>query len=367
MSKVLGIVTFRIFPTHMGGQKGVAVFYQYLQQHLEILLAGSNDNQESGSIKMERILYPNKQIYRNYWKIARLKKIAIENNIGLLVAEHSYAGWIAWLVAKKLKKPFIIHSHNIESARFRHMRQWWGPLYHLYEAWIHRKADHNFFISEDDLRFAIEHFRLSAEKCSVVSYGVESTEVRKERNEIRKALQLPAEEIIFLFNGTLDYRPNYDAVVQLCENIQPLFRRQLSNYRIVVTGNRAPADLIRKMMDHGIDYLGYVNNLPLYYQAADLFLNPVSNDTGVKTKLIEAIANNCKALSTSSGARGIMKNLCGEKLVIVPEGDWNIFVDAAVTAVRTKTSDTPMAFYEYYHWKNIAATAAVKMEELIRR
>jgi len=30
----------------MGGQKGVAVFYKYLQKHLPVFLALSNDNKE---------------------------------------------------------------------------------------------------------------------------------------------------------------------------------------------------------------------------------------------------------------------------------------------------------------------------------
>src|SRR3954466_11720531 len=98
--KVLGIVTFRIFPTHMGGQKGVALFYQYLGEFADVMLAGSNDNQDSGKIKMDRILYPNRQIYRNWWKIDAVKRIAIEKGIDLVVAEHSYAAWIAWLVSK---------------------------------------------------------------------------------------------------------------------------------------------------------------------------------------------------------------------------------------------------------------------------
>jgi glycosyltransferase involved in cell wall biosynthesis len=365
--KVLGIVTFRIFPTHMGGQKGVALFYQYLSEYVEVLLAGSNDNQDSGKIKMERVLFPNRQIYRNGWRIGAIKKIAIENSIDLIVAEHSYAGWIAWLASKRLRKPFIIHSHNIESSRFRQMHKWWWPLYRRYEAWIHRKADHNFFISEDDLRFAVKKFKLNPQSCTVVSYGVEATEINKDKAAIRKTLKLHEDETIFLFNGTLDYKPNHDAVVDLCEKIQPLLRNRLPDCRIIVTGNRAPAGLIKKMMQSGIHYLGYVKNLPLYYQTADLFLNPVSNDTGVKTKVIEAIANNCTVLSTASGAKGIMTNMCGEKLMTVPDGDWNIFVDIAIKAAKTPTVDTPPAFYEYYSWKNMAARAASSMEELIRK
>jgi hypothetical protein len=60
------------------------------------------------------------------------------------MAEHSYAGWIALLLKRSNHVPFIIHSHNLEAIRFRHMQRWWWKGYYHYERWIHQKADCNF-------------------------------------------------------------------------------------------------------------------------------------------------------------------------------------------------------------------------------
>ena len=365
MSNVLGLVTFRIFPTHMGGQKGVALFYKHLKQHLDVLLAVSTDNQETNLVKTEKCLYPNKKIYLNYFRIGELKKLILSNKTHVIIAEHSYAAWLGWLLHRRLGIPFIIHSHNIESNRFQQMKKWWWQLFYLYEGWIHRKAQFNFFISEEDMEFAIKKFRLTPCKCSVITYGVEQYPFSEIKISLRKQLRWNENKTYLLFNGTLDYFPNYEAVVNLIESIEPLLGQKLDNFEIIITGNRAPKKLIEKMLcNQNITYTGYVDHVDLYYRAADVFINPISNDTGVKTKLIEAIANNCIAVSTKSGASGIRKDLCTGKLIVVNDGDWNSFVDNILKSLNQRQEMTQPEFYEYYSWKTISKKASEKILEL---
>ena len=364
---VLGIVSFRVFPTHMGGQKGVALFYQHLLHHANVLLAVSNDNQQSSTIPISKTLFPNKKIYKNCFRKNQLRKIAEKHKTDVIIAEHSYAGWIAWITSKAIQKPFVIHSHNIESKRFHQMHVWWWTFYKWYEGWIHRKAHHNFFISEEDLSFAVNNFKLDIAKCSVITYGVEEATRYVNKANLRKKLDLEEDTFILLFNGTLDYTPNSKAVLTLVEKIEPLLRERITKFQILITGNRARKQLIDKMLTNkNVLYLGYVNDINAYYQAADLFVNPVSNDTGIKTKLVEAIANNCTAVSTESGASGIKKDLCGKKLVTVDDEDWNSFVNKIVEHKKNNTL-TPKAFYEFYSWKNVTAKAIEKLKELVSK
>jgi glycosyltransferase involved in cell wall biosynthesis len=367
MPNVLGLVTFRIFPTHMGGQKGVALFYKHLKHHLDVLLAVSTDNQETDLVKTEKCLYPNKKIYLNLFKKGKLSKLALSKKIDVVIAEHSYAGWLGWLLHRSLGIPFIIHSHNIESKRFQQMKKWWWKLFYLYEGWIHRKAQFNFFISEDDLKFGVKNFRLTPDKCSVVTYGVEKNSFPETKTFLRKQLGWNENKTYLLFNGTLDYLPNYEAVVNLIELIEPILRQKLHNYEIVITGNRAPKKLIEKMLgSQHITYTGYVDDVDQYYRASDIFINPISNNTGVKTKLIEAIANNCKAVSTKSGASGIRKDLCTRKLTVVNDGDWNGFVDNILESLNQREDLTCPEFYKYYSWDTISKKASEKILELVQ-
>src|SRR2546423_10942336 len=308
MPNALALVRFRVFPALMGGQKGVVSFYKYLSHRINITLAVSVDNDLSPELDMKKILQPNKWIFLNIFKLRKLASLVKARDIEVIIAEHSYPGWIAWLLHKTTGKPFIIHSHNIEARRFHKMNKWWWRWYLWYEGWIHRKAQYSFFISEEDKKTAISQFRLNPDQCLVITYGIDRAENNiLTKQESRRRLGIDPQKAVFLFNGTLDYKPNHDAIINFIEEINPSLQKKLTNYEIIITGNRISKELIQNLKSKkNLTYRGYVDNIDIYYQAADLFLNPITNDTGVKTKVIESIANNCTVISTESGASGIM-------------------------------------------------------------
>ena len=82
---------------------------------------------------------------------------------------------------------------------------------------------------------------------------------------------------------------------------------------------------------------------------------------GVKTKAIEAIAMNTTVVSTTLGAMGINREVCGTKLKVVQDGDWKMFAEWIMTA-DNDSSDTPIAFFDYYYWGNIVDQALQFLE-----
>jgi glycosyltransferase involved in cell wall biosynthesis len=368
MTKVLALVTFKILPPEMGGQKGVALFYKHLQKYLSIDLAVSKNNKVDSyeGIHVLPFLYPNKQIYRNLLLIGRLVRLTRKHKIECMVCEHSYTGWIGWLLNRKLKIPFIIHSHNIEASRFRQMKYSFWKYYSRYEKWIHKKADFNFFKTPEDMVYAISNYQVSPQKAGVLPYGVET--IQKLENApalLRKELN-PESQYILYFNGTLDYYPNLEAVQVLVNEIAPLLDKQGLDYKIVITGKNCPATLSNLMADCSrIIYKGFVENINLYYQGADVFLNPVVNDAGVKTKLVEALVNGCKVVSTISGARGINTSLAAGQLKIVADSDWQSFTNAIIEEINRPNTIISSGFCNYYSWEAIAEAAANKIKEVI--
>ena len=140
----------------------------------------------------------------------------------------------------------------------------------------------------------------------------------------------------------------------IIEQINPLLLQSTLKYNILITGKRLPADLneLKAWNKHHLFYAGFVEDIDLYFKAADLFLNPVQSGGGVKTKMIEAIALGTTVISTVSGAAGIDKSVCGDKLVTVADNDWSNFVKAIVELSDT-ASPTPEVYYKTYYWGNI--------------
>jgi glycosyltransferase involved in cell wall biosynthesis len=109
---------------------------------------------------------------------------------------------------------------------------------------------------------------------------------------------------------------------------------------------------LKAYADRNIIYAGFVEDISTYYKGADLFLNPVLSGGGVKTKIIEAIAYGTTVISTKTGAEGIVREVCGDKLQVVNDENWEMFIKIIVEN-NTPVLATPQEYYTYYYWENI--------------
>ena len=182
------------------------------------------------------------------------------------------------------------------------------------------------------------------------------------RNEIAGKHNIPAEEKILLFNGLLNYKPNWDALKNILENINPLLiKNENFKYKIVICGKGLPDEMnnLKSYADKNIIFAGFVDDITIYFKAADIMLNPVQSGGGVKTKMVEAIAFGATVIATETGAAGIDRSVCGNKLTIVEDNDWESFVNRIM---HTETKEaTPSGFYALYNWDNIIKKIKVSL------
>lgn len=367
MAKLLVIVSYKVFPPQMGGQKGIVYFYDHLQQHHNLVMAVSRDNETPETVyRVENCLFNHQRMGLNIFRINRIRNLIKQESVDVIIAEHSYTGWLAWILKKWTGKPFFIHSHNMEASRFRQMgKRSWRWFYH-YEKWIHQKADFNFFKTEEDKSFALRSFALTEKKCAVIPYGVPTIPKNPAAaKQVRQQFNIGT-EYLFYFNGTLDYTPNRQAVETIINTIDPHLQNAGIDYTILISGMNLSLHLQQKIKkSKNIRYLHYVEDVNVLYQASTLFLNPVINDSGVKTKLVEALANGCKVISVHSGAAGIPPGICGQNLVLTKDGDWPAFVAAIQANLSQKTVELSPTFFTYFSWPYIAKKAAGFIQDVV--
>ncbi|HEX2682439.1 MAG TPA: glycosyltransferase family 4 protein, partial [Ferruginibacter sp.] len=241
---------------------------------------------------------------------------------------------------------------------------WWGVLWQ-YEKWVHQHADMNFFIQENDRKYAIEYYKLDPQRTAVITYGFElsgpptSKQKKLARQEICSQHCISVQEKILLFNGTLGYKPNLDALDIILNKINPLLlARSGFLYKIVICGSKLPASY-HGLVEHkekNIIYAGFVDDINLYFKGADVFINPVIDGGGIKTKVVEALGYDLSVISTASGAIGIPVEITGGKLNIIADNDWNGFAEKIISL--DTNNHIPAAYFEHFYWDNIAAKAA---------
>ena len=370
--KILSLVPYKFLPPDMGGQKGIAFFNRYLSKITNLLCVTTeeNNNNHSEGYAIKNILSNSRLRYFNPFYFFTVSRIIREEKITHLIIEHPYYGWLGILLKWFCKVKLIVHSHNIESHRFKSMgRWWWGILWH-YEKFTHKNANHSFFIQDDDRNYAIENFKLSPQDCTTITYGFELSHAPLAEDKILarelicKKHNIPVTEKILLFNGTLGYKPNLDALNNILEKINPLLSATENfKYKIIICGNKLPAAYkgLIGYKEVNIIYAGFVDDINLYFKGADIFINPVIEGGGIKTKVVEALGYNLSVISTRSGAIGIPEDITGQKLVIVDNNNWENFANH-VLSVKTD-AQIPADFFKHFYWGFIAEKALQAIEQ----
>ena len=370
-SSVLGLVSYKVFPAQMGGQKCVAQFYAHLSKTTAVSLAVPKNDLASGNVgyTVLPLLYDHWWGFLNLLKVYRLSKIISKKNISHLIIEHSYFGWLGLLLKRITKIPVIIRSHNIEAHRFRDLQRGWWRLYEWYEKNVHRRVDHSFFITPEDMSWAIANWQLDAGKCSILTYGtditapVSDTEKQRCRAQLVNDHQLDPAERLFLFSGSLDYLPNTDALRILITEIIPLLLTAGFRFRIFLCGahlNSQWQEVIKAYPN--IIYKGFVEQLDKLTAGVDCFINPVTLGSGIKTKLVETLALSQRAISTAMGAKGLSKEMFGNQLTIVADYDWPSFAARMMDVDVTLPAVTPAIFYSEFNWDHIVQKALLSLQ-----
>lgn len=370
MMRILSIAWYKVLPPRFGGQKGITLFTKYLSKCIPLVLLCSKNNESSDDLPFQVLpLLPiGKSQFINPFCWYKIMRTAERNDATHLLLEHPYHGIGGYLTKKRTKAKLIIHSHNIESQRFKQLGKWWWWMMAKYEGWTHRRADLSLFKTEDDLEYAITHFKLCRNNCMVIPYGTEMKTIVTDKKNLRELIcarhTISPGEKILLFAGTLDYAPNARAVEIIFKELAPrLVELNKFPFKIFICGrNKFPAYQYLKALKHNnIIYTGEVSDLERYLYAADVFINPLEQAFGIQTKIIDAVAHNLNVVTTVPATNGLPSYLLNTKMFVTENIDWAEFVKKINEALFTQ-SNTPQRFYSDFNWENIITGLCKKIK-----
>lgn len=134
-----------------------------------------------------------------------------------------------------------------------------------------------------------------------------------------------------LFTGTMYWPPNVDCVQHFCRDILPLIRIQIPECTFTIAGQR-PVESVRRLADEpGVRITGYLEDDREVARQCGVFVVPLRSGSGVRVKILNAMAMGLPVVSTSVGAEGI-DAVNGEHLIIADSpAD---FADAVVNLLK---------------------------------
>ena len=277
--------------------------------------------------------------------------------------------------ARREEKPLIVFDdHNAEYLLQKRMaeaeiaaRGWnagavyssiqWRKL-QRFERRVCRQADRVVCVSEADA-IALQQLdeRLQAH---VIPNGVDTDFYQREQVPL---LDLPTHSLAF--TGTMDFRPNVDAMLWFAEEVLPLVKQQLPDVRVYIVGQRPHARLDVLRADPAITITGAVDDTRPYITAASVTIVPLRTGGGTRLKLLEAFSLQAPLVSTTLGAEGY-EVTNGEQLLLAD--DPAVFARSIVGLIADRARAQTLGAagrsfaVQHYDWRNIVP----KFEEVYR-
>jgi glycosyltransferase involved in cell wall biosynthesis len=215
-----------------------------------------------------------------------------------------------------------VMAHNVESLIWRRymeteanpMKRWYVrqqlQKFETFERWAYSSASAAIAVSEPDAELMRERFGVG--EVSVVENGVDTDYFRPQRDVDRDPARV-------LFLGSLDWRPNQDAVNLLLNDIFPKVRGQVPEATLALVG-RHPPDWLRARAAEspGVELYPDVPDVRPFLASCGMLAVPLRIGGGSRLKILEALATGTPVVSTRIGAEGL--NLAAGRDLKIAEG-----------------------------------------------
>lgn len=172
-----------------------------------------------------------------------------------------------------------------------------------------------------------------------------------------------------VFSGTLDYRPNVDAALWFVGAIWPTLRARRPHLRLALVGRNPAPEVTRLVRLGGIAVTGSVADDRPYYAGATVYVLPIRYGSGVRLKLLNALAMGCAVVATTPGCEGVPVRDGEHLLVADGEEAFAAAVERLLddAALRARLGAAGRAFVaEHYDWAAIVARLEAGYEAAFR-
>ncbi len=185
-------------------------------------------------------------------------------------------------------------------------------------------------------------------------------------------------EAMVIFTGAMDFGPNEEAACFLARQLWPGIRRaaaerdagRAASLELVIAGSNPTAAVRALAGIPGVRVTGRVPDLGAWLRRACVATAPMRSGTGMKNKVLEALAAACPVVATSAGAAGLPQ---GKEHGLLVEDDSNRLAEVigALAADPERARRLGRAGWrtvrDRYAWADCARLMIETVGELVRR
>ena len=323
---ILIVSSFLPYPLNVGGKIRIYKLCKLLSsQYNFTLLSLINDIKEKEYIPQlksvfsqiyliserslpKNLLYPI-SYFGSYSKalIKKFTEIIKDNCIDLV---HIESNELLYLTYFCKNKPIIYTEHDISSLFLVGSHYpYYGILDYLkrvrFHWYFYKRLDGIITLSEKDREFVKRFVRNKNIYYLPTGVDLEYFYFRKRNPNSNK----------LVFVGWYLHYPNEDAIVYFIERIFPLIKNKIHNIELLLVGSDPTIRIQNLSQREGVNLIGQVKDIRIHLDSAGVFVSPIRYGAGIKTKVLEAMANGLPVVATRKGIEGIYAR-DGEEVLI---------------------------------------------------
>ena len=244
----------------------------------------------------------------------------------------AYSSRLPGFVNNIIKNPVIQNIFLRYEAR--NCEIWERKLYELYDFCMFTSL-----IETDEI-----NMKMQGNKALTLSVGIDYDYFARPMENLEK------EPYSLSYVGNFKVAANCDTLKMICEDILPLVKH---DYKFYVIGS-CP-DFVRcKYENERVIFVGRVDDLAERIRKTEIFFSPISYGTGIKTKIVEAMAMGMPVITNDIGVEGIPGSSGIHFIVANDYGELAEQVDMLMNDHEQMERIGSMAqeiSYQYYRWE----------------
>jgi glycosyltransferase involved in cell wall biosynthesis len=213
----------------------------------------------------------------------------------VVLRAHNVDHLIWWRLAQGEKQPLKAWYLKLQSRRLQN-----------FETQLARQVDGIVAISEIDAAWYQQNSTVAV---TVIPTGIDARNYRSLQADDLNLFQLH-------FLGSLDWQPNQEAVRWLANELWPVMQAQSPQSNCHLAGKNGPIWL-EQLQIEGLHWHGRVKSAHDFMRQYPICLIPMRSGSGIRIKLLEALALGLPVITTSLGAEGV--SVTHEKEVLFAE------------------------------------------------
>lgn len=173
-----------------------------------------------------------------------------------------------------------------------------------------------------------------------------------------------------VFNGSLTYGANHDAMRFFLSEVYPKIRATSPDVTMVITGSTRGVDLAELALHDSVHLTGFVDDVRIPVAEATVCVVPIREGGGTRLKILEAMALGTPVITTAKGAEGL-DVVDGKHLLVADEPE--AFAHRTIELLgnaelrRQLATSARCLVEEQYDWQAIGAQFANLIEDATRK